>query len=248
MDTLAVLANSKVAFAGQSERAALASELDQILAKGKTVNWLEVGVGDGENLRYLLDTLDDGRQFAVTAIDPSPLATRRISSRPPVEVLSVKVESFRPTRRYDCINARQSAYYFEDPANTMLTLAGWLSRDGVLAATLWSQDCILYRLNRAISRAVCPQDAGLRAEDLIGPLPREEFVVERHIELCGPLNTDTLRSDHSAFAAICALVARKIDISALTEGHFAELFAALERLQAAGAERSNELLLVRRRP
>jgi SAM-dependent methyltransferase len=245
MDPLAALSNSKAVFAGQSERGVIASKLDLILAKDKPLCWLEVGVGDGENLQFLLDALGHRRQFAVTAIDPSPLAIKRIDIQK-VEILSVGIETFAPDRHYDCINARQSAYYFADPANNVLALAGWLTVDGVLAVTIWSEDCILYRLNRAIARTVGRNEAGLRAEELIRSLPSEQFVVERHRELCGRLDIDRLREDRGAFLALCSLAARKINIGALTESHLAELFDELKRLEADHAARSNELIFVRR--
>jgi SAM-dependent methyltransferase len=245
MDTLAALANSKAVFADRSERDVLASKLDLILAKDKPLYWLEVGVGDGANLRFLLDTLGHRRQFAVTAIDPSPLAIKQINTHK-IEILHVGVETFVPDKYYDCINARQSAYYFGNPASDVLSLAGWLTPDGLLAVTIWSEDCILYRLNRAIARAAGCNEAGLRAEDLIKSLPSGEFVVERYREPCGRIDMGRLREDRNVFAAVCSLAARKINISALTERHLAELFFELERLETAHEKRWNELIFVRR--
>lgn len=245
MDTLALLANSKPAFSGGSERGSLASGLDRLLVRDKIVEWLEVGVGDGKNLTYLLDSVGGSRRLVVTAVDPSPLAVKRVDSPYPVEVVPVGIESFFPGKRYDCINARQSAYYFQDPSNTALTLAGWLSPNGVLAVTLWSRDCVLYRLNGAIARATGQAIGGLCAEDLIRSLSAEEFEIECHREDCGSLDIERLRLDRSAFQAICALAARKISTIALTEHQFAELLAGLEGPNRA--ERSNEILFVRRR-
>jgi hypothetical protein len=193
-----------------------------------------------------LDALGAGRRFNVTAIDPSPLAAKQLSSTYPINVLQQRLEDFQQLGDYDCINARQSAYYFEDPQASILKLAVQLTMEGVLAVTLWSQECVLYRLNRAIAHAADSGIEGLQADRLLASLPADQFLVERHREQCGGLDFGMLRRDGSAFAAMVALAARTIDIGGLSESRLADLFATLESELMSG-ERSNELLFIRKR-
>ncbi|RXG86544.1 class I SAM-dependent methyltransferase [Bradyrhizobium zhanjiangense] len=247
MDTLGALTKCKSVFGSGSERDEILGGLDERLARGVTLSWLEVGVGDGKNLQYLLESLGGSRSFVVTAIDPSPNSAKQIVSRYPIKVERKTVESFRTTKRYDCINARQCAYYFDNPPLMFLRLARLLSANGVLVATIWSDNCILLALNGLIANSLGSSQVALRPDSLIANLSSEEFVIDRCVEDCGSVSIAQLRAERQTFIALCALAARKIDMRRLPEGRLDYLLHQLENLERAGSRRENEIIFVRRR-
>ena len=237
---------SRAAFGGESERAVLASVLDAHLPKGH-LKWLEVGIGNGSNLTYLLRALGRERQFDVVAMDPQSFPAAGAFAEWPISFHRTKLEDLTLAGSYDCINLRQSCYYLDCPADSMVRLADALSTGGILAVTLWAPDCALRALYRTIAGAAASVDCGLTADDLLGALSGERFQVLSRRQISADLNVDLIQRDARVAAALVALAARKLDIAGMSEDDRADLchsfLAGRTRLS-----RINEILLVGRRP
>ncbi len=154
---------ARPAFGGSTEAQELASIACRSLREG-SVDWLEVGAGDGRNLRYLMSKLSVGRSFRVVALEPAA-STGRVDG---AIWLKLRVEDYHPDRQFDWINVRHSAYYMDDPVAEIARLSCFLRRGGSIALTHWSRDCILYRLHVAI----CGDQAG-------GPTSGIEEITQR---------------------------------------------------------------------
>ena len=136
---------ARPAFGGSTEAEQLALITHQSLRKGN-IDWLEVGAGDGRNLRYLLSELSAGRTFRVVALEPAAPAGRIEGAT----WFNLRVEDYRPNSQFDWMNVRHSAYYMDDPVAEMGRLSSLLRPDGSIALTHWSRDCVLHRLHVAI--------------------------------------------------------------------------------------------------
>jgi len=136
---------ARPAFGGSTEAEELVSITHRSLRKGD-IDWLEVGAGDGGNLRYLMSELSAGRTFRVIALEPAAPAGRIEGAT----WLKLRVEDYRPDRQFDWMNVRHSAYYMDDPVAEMWRLSSSLRPDASIALTHWSRDCVLHRLHVAI--------------------------------------------------------------------------------------------------
>lgn len=139
------LVAARPAFGGTTEAQRLATIADSYLGKG-TISWLEIGAGDGRNLRFLLAELAAGRRFKVTALEPAGVETDLAD----VAWLQSRVEDYQPDTVFDWMNLRHSAYYIVDPISEIARLSSALKFDGAIALTHWSRDCVLSRLHAAI--------------------------------------------------------------------------------------------------
>lgn len=136
---------ARPAFGGSTEAHELASITHRRLRSGD-IDWLEVGAGDGRNLRYLMSELSAGRTFRVVALEPAAPAGRIDGAT----WLKLRVEDYRPDRQFDWMNVRHSAYYMDDPVAEIGRLSSSLRPNGSIALTHWSRDCVLHRLHVAI--------------------------------------------------------------------------------------------------
>jgi SAM-dependent methyltransferase len=110
--------------------------IDAHLPRG-SLEWLDVGVGNGASLTYLLRALSRERRFNVVAIDPQFSPAPHSFSGWPISFYQTKLEDLDLEGPYDCINMRQSCYYLDHPADSIVQLADTLSADGIVAITLW---------------------------------------------------------------------------------------------------------------
>lgn len=146
---------------GESEAEQLVRLTDAQLRYGD-VAWLEVGAGNGRNLRLQIEGLATNRRIRAVAIEPFYAG----QSDEAIEWVRVRAEKYEADRRFDWVNVRHSAYYIVNLVAELTRISQWLSRDGSIALTHWSRDCILRRLHVA----TCGDDeqaATLGIEDLV---------------------------------------------------------------------------------
>lgn len=101
------------------------------------MSWLEVGAGDGANLKFQLNRLAIGRTIDVVAIEPAAIKPLSLQN---VEWITAHVEAYSTDRRFDWINVRHSTYYLSDPIVELTRLGTMLVPGGALALTHWSHD------------------------------------------------------------------------------------------------------------
>jgi SAM-dependent methyltransferase len=246
LSVLSHLLLSSAAFGGESERAALASVLDAQLPRGD-IEWLEVGVGSGANLIYLLRALERERRFHVLAIDPQSSPAAETFAEWPVSFHRTKLEDLELAGPYDCINIRQSCHYLDHPLDSIVRLAHALSAGGIMAVTLWAPDCALLGLHQRIAAALGSAERGLMADGILEHLPGKKFQVLSRGQVRMALDIDLIRREATVAAALVGLAARKLDIAGISEDDRAKLarrfFADKDRFS-----RVNEIVLVGRMP
>lgn len=148
---------ARPAFGGSTEAKELVSVTNRRLREGH-IDWLEVGAGDGRNLRYLMSELSARRTFRVVALEPA--ATEVMIDD--ATWLNLRVEEYHPGIKFDWINVRHSAYYMDDPVAELGRLTTLLHFGGSVALTHWSRDCVLHRLHVAI----CGDQGGARVSGI----------------------------------------------------------------------------------
>lgn len=223
----------------------LAKRLSDSLTLG-SIRWLEVGVGDGQNLKYLLQALGGRRIFDVFAIDPHPTCSPAVMEGVSITLQSVRLEDFRLAGPYDCINARQSCYYFDEPERSVLKLACNLSERGILAVTVWTKKCALFELHSEIARSLGQKSEVVCAESIAEIVGNERFEVIERCQMTAPLASDAIQNEPMAANGLYQLAARKLDVHTTSE----QLRVKVCReffLQRPAACRENEVLLFRRR-
>jgi len=202
---------SRPAFGDHSEREILADCIDRRLARG-SIRWLEVGVGDGKNLAFLLTRLRDGRSFEVTAIDPAPAVAKMALDGAGIRLLHTGVESFQSEDRYDCINVRQSCYYFDDPAARLTQLGDLLTASGALVLTVWTERCALHRLHGQIARSSGRGGQTVHSDILASAMIRSGFRIEQRRLSAAPLSIGVIQASDAVAGAVYRLAARSLDI------------------------------------
>lgn len=146
-----MLQRAKRAFVGGSDAGMLAHRLENVLPRGH-LQWLEVGVGDGNNLQFLLQALSTNRTFDVVGVDPEAVPARLYRHVQRCSIYHCGIEDYEvASHEWDCINARQSLYYFQDPIDSLSRLSKNLSKGGVLAVTVWTRNCCLYKFHRYLA-------------------------------------------------------------------------------------------------
>lgn len=197
------LVAARPAFGGTTEARRLAALTDSYLCQG-AVNWLEIGAGDGRNLRFLLAELAAGRRFTVTALEPAGVATDLAD----VAWLRLRVEDYQPDLIFDWMNLRHSAYYMVDPVGEIARLSSALIPDGAIALTHWSRDCVLSRLHAAICGPPSDQaTAGI--EDMVlalGEIPGLTIGTTECVETA--LHAELVERDASVAEALYELARR----------------------------------------
>lgn len=243
-DVLQALAGSRPAFGNDSEAERIANLLASLVPVGE-VHWLEVGAGDGRHLEWLLSKLRGGRQFSTTAIEPA-------RERPPVMIdgilnwLRIRVEDYDSTSRFDWINVRHSAYYFEDVMQRLEALTCLLSKGGLLSITHWSKDCTLFQLHReicgSIAEALCPTFEEivdyLSAINYLEVVDQSRFSSElRQMEAVDP----------PVASALYMLARRDRPVNIVTADEQVALVSSFFAGRARALHRINGLLVLRRR-
>jgi SAM-dependent methyltransferase len=246
LNVLDLLLRSRPAFGEESERAALASTLDAHLPRGN-LKWLDVGVGNGANLIYLLRELEKERRFKVVAIDPQVSPAADAFAGWPVSFHRTKLEDFDLKGPYDCINVRQSCYYLDRPADSIVRLADTLSAAGTMAITLWAPNCILRGLHRIIAEAVDTADPAVMADDLLRALPEKKFQVLARRQESAILDVDLVQHDGGVAAALVGLAARTLNIAGMSQDNQADLCRNFLR-ERKQISRINEIVVVGRAP
>lgn len=243
-DPLACLIAAKPAF-GISDEAEWLTELtNQALPLG-SVNWLEVGAGDGRHLIQQLERLSSGRQIRAVALEPSNSANP--PALPPIRWLRARVEDYVPDCQFDWINMRHSAYYITDALGQIDRLSACLADHGSIAVTHWSRDCVLYRLHVAIT-GTTPEGAAAGIEDLAAALAATGRLLISTIKYHdAELLVERMAADATIGAAVFEL-ARRARVSALPAGTDRVAFAT-EVIRAASCARvrRNGVVLIRRR-
>lgn len=238
---LTALLTSRPAFGGTSEAVNLAEFTDALLRKGQ-VSWLEVGAGDGVNLRFQLDCLAVGRAIDTVAIEPAAVTP---SGRHDIEWIKVRVEDYSTDRRFDWINVRHSAYYLRDLIRELARLAGMLKEGGGLALTHWSRSCVLHRIHRH----VCGDPGATSCAGI--EIIAAQLDLDPHLEVSAPvfhesrLDVDRLLGDRSLRDALLNLARRGRPVLSGVVDYDPDILSSLLRAIPSPNVRRNGLILVR---
>jgi len=138
--------------------------------KGRNrVSMLDVGIADGSSaIKVMAAFADRGVRLDLTGVDPHIPATAYSQDwiySPKLMVASF--DEFEPRCRYDVVNATQSLYYLGKLDTALRKLVSLLSRDGVLAITIWDDGCILKILH---DRYLSPRDPAPGPKDIANAL------------------------------------------------------------------------------
>jgi trans-aconitate methyltransferase len=121
---------------------------------------LEMGCGDGNTTRLLLDAFED-----VTVIDGSPLLADKIAQRfPGVTVACELFERWEPDRTFDTIVLNHTLEHVNDPVEILSHAARWLAPGGVLCASV--PNCRSLHRQAAEIMALLPTADSLTPSDL----------------------------------------------------------------------------------
>ena len=243
MTVLEDLHACRPAFGDRSEREPLAACLDEHLPRGRT-KWLEVGVGDGVNLAFLMTRLMPGRSFDVVAIDPAPAISTMSLAGAEIRILRTGVEDFRSDDRYECINVRQSCYYFDEPASRLRQLGGLLAPDGILTLTVWTKRCALHRLHRKIAEDTGGGREDLHSDGMVREMDASGFRVRRRILATAPLSLRTVETDDIVAGAVYRLAARSLDLTHSRQSHAERCRSFFSA--GSDTQRENEILVFSR--
>ena len=148
---------------GDSSEAEDLLELTDLHLKSGSVDWLEVGAGNGRHLLSQIQRLSTVRKLCVVAIEPEVNAPPTATG---VNWLKSRLEDYQPDRQYDWINIRHSAYYIDDLVTQIRRISASLSETGMIALTHWSWRCVLRRLHLQICgrrddfSVACVEDLG----------------------------------------------------------------------------------------
>lgn len=215
---------SKQAFAGDSERDLLSGLIRDLITE-QHKSWLEVGAGDGTNLKFNLEGIPHKSAITITALDPD-LRIKSDIDGVVVEPQKCTIEEFTPREKFDFINIRHSAYYFDKPRHQLILLNELMSSHGLMAVTLWTEDCCLFDLHKIIAREVSAAPSDLVAEAV------QSDLIANGLRLCaarvayGELDMTQMRSSETVADAIINLASRKLDISRLNRKTRNKILAA----------------------
>lgn len=242
---LAHLRQAKAAFRGDSERARLIDAVTANHESGAPV-LLDVGAGDGTFARALFSRLKHTETGHLVAIDPA-FSADSVQSAQSVTYVRSGLESYTADRTFTCINMRQSAYYLDNPRASVGRVIEWLRLRGLLAATLWTKDCILYKLHATIMKAIGQITCIIDLDKICGP-----SVSTRHIELAfgevipGEIDVAMVANDDALAEAVFYLAARTLDVSGMSQGDRLALVKDFLRTLTSRPRRVNEIRVYRR--
>lgn len=237
------LAPVKAIARGTADRDALAGQLMAELKAGY-VDWLEVGVGDGANASFLLRHLSNGRRFSVDLIDPQTTQPNLLLDFE-YRFVPIGFEDFNPDRSYDLINCRQSAYYFWDNYRTALKLASMLKPGGIVAMTVWTENCVLFEIHERIAHSFGVPPSEVTHQQLYENLTRYGFAQIDSAITSGVLDVSEQVSLSTA-VGLFDLCARRIDVRNIAPADKVEAVASFFAAQQVKRGRENGVALYRR--
>ncbi|HUB45328.1 MAG TPA: methyltransferase domain-containing protein [Acetobacteraceae bacterium] len=241
------LQKAKAAFRGDSERDQ-AIEAIALHHERCVPNLLDIGAGDSTFALALLSRLKYGQNGRLVAIDPTfqqPIAQPDQS----IKFLRIRIEDYEADQEFSCINIRQCAYYFDDPIGSVDRIVRWLRPSGLLAVTLWTPDCIFYRLQAAILRALGKVAPIIDAESVCaGPAASGAIELAFAAIVPGRLDASAVMNNPEITDAIFKLAARKLDISGFPAKDREEIVRTSLGAMTGPVYRVNEIRLYRRRP
>jgi trans-aconitate methyltransferase len=148
---------------------------------------LEMGCGDGNTTRILLESFDD-----VTVIDGSrQLADKVAGEFPGVTVVCDLFERWEPGRSFDTIVLNHTLEHVNDPVEVLSYAASWLAPGGVVCASVPSAGS-LHR-QAAVLMGMLPSENSLTPSDFRGGHRR----VSTPAEFRAQFTEAGLRVDHS---------------------------------------------------
>ena len=115
MDYLESLNLFKSSLLGGTEVSLISRIVNDNFENQKHITWLDVGIGDGDSLRRILDEIDSEHIIEVTGVDPI-LENSNAASEifPHAELIASEFEKYETDKKFDFVNVRQSLYYLEN--------------------------------------------------------------------------------------------------------------------------------------
>jgi len=199
----------KAAFKGISETPILARIIEQAAVSG-SVRILDVGTGTGVSIQKVCDCLcKAGITSIVTGIDLFlPPESFRINDAR-IFFLQGDFNTFTTDETYDVVNATQMLYYFPRLKETLLRMIRLVRPGGILAATVWCSDCILYQVHKTFFISASS-----------GPV-LDEAAVQRHFSelqkggqaniefFSGPIDLNNFLEDEASIQSFLNIVSRQ---------------------------------------
>jgi SAM-dependent methyltransferase len=144
----------KATFRDGKDKNVVAGAIAEVIPEGTCAQVLDVGIGDGTYVKKLRDVLEGrGISCEITGLDPL-LAPSTSVLLPEATLWPLPLEEFISADAYDVVLSRQSLYYNHDWRVAVTALAPLTKRTGLAIVIVWSQDCILSRINGAITPEV----------------------------------------------------------------------------------------------
>jgi 2-polyprenyl-3-methyl-5-hydroxy-6-metoxy-1,4-benzoquinol methylase len=119
---------------------------------------LEMGCGDGNTTRLLLEAFDD-----VTVIDGSQALADKVSRELGVGVVCELFERWEPGRKFDTIMLNHTLEHVHDPVEIVSLAAGWLAPGGVVCASV--PNCRSLHRQAAVMMGMLPSEDALTPTD-----------------------------------------------------------------------------------
>lgn len=113
------------------------------------IDWLEIGIGTGNNSLIEIRDLVGKNNISITGIDPN-LGDTSFLEREffNIKLLRNKFEDFDTTCKFDVVCATHSVYYLNNPLSQVDRMINFTKAQGSILITCWSEDDILYKINR----------------------------------------------------------------------------------------------------
>jgi 2-polyprenyl-3-methyl-5-hydroxy-6-metoxy-1,4-benzoquinol methylase len=119
---------------------------------------LEMGCGDGNTTRLLLESFDD-----VTVIDGSRALADKVAQSLNVTVACELFERWKPGRTFDTIVLNHTLEHVHDPVEILSLAKGWLAPGGVICASV--PNCRSLHRQAAVIMGMLPSEDTLTPTD-----------------------------------------------------------------------------------
>lgn len=175
---------------------------------------LDIGTGLGRSLMDLVSGLRrSGYEVRATAIDVffSDEVSTRLREHG-IEIQEFDFLQYSPSEPFNLITATQSLYYLKPLQAAIDRMCAFAAVPGLLAITVWSDDCVLRRVSKA---AFAGSADVLSVADVCQLLQNKDAITHlRLVETSGPVATHQWLASRATVQAIASILSRQAAASA----------------------------------
>lgn len=236
----------KQALGPRSERDLIVESIMTAIPAGRWA-WLDVGIGDAVSTSKMLADLNShGLQFDLVGVDPELQDGTVCPEAMEVELVRERIENYSPSRKFNVVNVRQSAYYFDNLDKNIENLFRMLCCPSLMLITYWTDDCFLFKLYSTIAEELGVKPKPLSISSLQGSLTRlgKAASIEYTI-VSDTIDVAKILSNEGLFKATVAIAGRGLKTHLLGDEALKRLQALIATASPEVAIRSNALVVVR---